>query len=194
MSLLADLRILVVEDEVLIAVEIEERLQRLGCEIVGPVGRLERALELARTTALDGALLEVNIKGGLVYRVAEELLTREVPVVFSTGYALNTLPPAFQGLPCLRKPFRAGQLEAVAREAFVGRRGKINPDCSSTFPLSAARARTERGVSGGLLGGAAGAGVGAMTGTSTPRRRGPRGGAAGAATGVLQMRRRRNKN
>lgn len=67
MSPLADLRILVVEDEMLIALEIEERLQRLGCEIVGPVGRLERALELARSTALDGALLDVNVKGGLVY-------------------------------------------------------------------------------------------------------------------------------
>jgi CheY-like chemotaxis protein len=125
---LADLRILVVEDEVLIALEIEERLQRLGCEIVGPVGRLERALELARSTALDGALLDVNIKGGLVYPVAEELLTREVPVVFSTGYAPDTLPPVFRGLPCLCKPFGAGQLETVAQEAFVGRRDKISPD------------------------------------------------------------------
>ena len=89
MSPLADLRILVVEDEVFIAWEIEERLQRLGCEVVGPVGRLEHALELARTTALDGALLDVNIKGGVVYPVAEELLARQVPVVFSTGYAPN---------------------------------------------------------------------------------------------------------
>ena len=81
MSPLADLRILVVEDEVLIALEIEERLQRLGCEIVGPVGRLERALEVARSTALDGALLDVNVKGGFVYPVAEELLARHVPVM-----------------------------------------------------------------------------------------------------------------
>ena len=129
MSPLADLRILVVEDEVLIALEIEERLQRLGCEIVGPVGRLERALELARSTALDGALLDVNVKGGLVYPVAEELLARQVPVIFSTGYAPDTLPPVFRSLPCLRKPFGTGQLETVAQEAFVGRRGKINPDC-----------------------------------------------------------------
>lgn len=128
MSPLADLRILVVEDEVLIALEIEERLQRLGCEIVGPVGRLERALELARSTALDGALLDVNVKGGLVYPVAEELLARQVPVIFSTGYAPDTLPPVFRSLPCLRKPFGTGQLETVAQEAFVGRRGKISPD------------------------------------------------------------------
>ena len=125
MSPLADLRILVVEDEVFIAWEIEERLRRLGCEVVGPVGHLEHALKLARTTALDGALLDVNIKGGVVYPVAEELLARKVPVVFSTGYASNTLPPVFRDLPCMRKPFGTGQLEAVAQEAFIGRRGKI---------------------------------------------------------------------
>ena len=127
MSPLADLRILVVEDEVLIALEIEERLERLGCEIVGPVGRLERALELARSAALDGALLDVNVKGGLVYPVAEELLARKVPVVLSTGYAPNTLLPEFRDLPCLRKPFGAGQLENMAREAFASRRGQIPP-------------------------------------------------------------------
>jgi len=125
MSPLANLRILVVEDEVFIAWEIEERLRRLGCEVVGPVGHLEHALKLARTTALDGALLDVNIKGGVVYPVAEELLARKVPVVFSTGYASNTLPPVFRDLPCMRKPFVTGQLEAVAQEAFIGRRGKI---------------------------------------------------------------------
>ena len=124
MSSLTHLRILIVEDEALLALEIEERLQRLGCEIVGPVGRLERALELARSTALDGALLDVNIKGGVVYPVAEELLARKVPVVLSTGYGANTLPPVFRDLPCLRKPFGAGQLEAVAWEAFAAR-GRI---------------------------------------------------------------------
>ena len=127
MSPLADLRILVVEDEVFIAWEIEQRLQRLGCEVVGPVGHLEHALELARTTALDGALLDVNIKGGVVYPVAEELLARKVPVVLSTGYGPNTLPPVFRDLPYLRKPFGAGQLEIMAQEAFARRRGKIPP-------------------------------------------------------------------
>jgi CheY-like chemotaxis protein len=126
-SPLADLRILVVEDEVFIASEIEERLRRLGCEVVGPVGHLNHALELARTTALDGALLDVNIKGGVVYPVVEELLAREVPVVLSTGYAPNTLPPVFRNLPYLRKPFGTGQLEIMAREAFASRRGKIPP-------------------------------------------------------------------
>ena len=124
---LADLRVLVVEDEVFIALEIEERLRRLGCAVVGPVGRLERALELARGEALDGALLDVNVKGGFVYPVAAELRTRAVPVVFSTGYAPEALPAAFRDLPVLRKPFGAGQLEAAALAAFAGRRGGAGP-------------------------------------------------------------------
>jgi CheY-like chemotaxis protein len=126
-SPLAGLRILVVEDEVFIAWEIEERLQRLGCEVVGPVGHLEHALQLARSTALDGALLDVNIKGGVVYPVAAELLARQVPVVFASGYAPGTLPAVFRDLPCLRKPFGAGQLESIAHEAFLGPRGKPTP-------------------------------------------------------------------
>jgi CheY-like chemotaxis protein len=126
-SPLADLRILVVEDEVFIAWEIEERLQRLGCQVVGPVGQLEHALQLARSAALDGALLDVNIKGGVVYPVAAELLARQVPVILSTGYAPSTLPPEFRDLPYLRKPFGVGQLEIMAQEAFASRRGKIPP-------------------------------------------------------------------
>lgn len=127
MSPLGDLRILVVEDEVYVALEIKVRLQHLGCEVVGPVGRLEQALELARSVELDGALLDVNIKGGFVYPVAEELLARDVPVVLSTGYAPDTLHPGFRTLPFLRKPFGAGQLEAVAQEVFIRRRGRIGP-------------------------------------------------------------------
>ena len=119
MSPLANLRILVVEDEIFIALEIEEQLRRLGCEVIGPVGRLERALELARTPALDGALLDVTIKGGFSFPVAAELRQRDVPVIFSTGYAPKSLPAAYQGLPCLRKPFSARQLEAAATAAFV---------------------------------------------------------------------------
>ena len=60
----------------------------------------------------------MNIKGGVVYPVAEELLSRKVPVVLSTGYAPK--PPVFRDLPCLSKPFGAGQLEAVAQEVFTG--------------------------------------------------------------------------
>jgi hypothetical protein len=60
-------------------------------------------------------------------KAAAELRARQVPMVFSTGYARDALPAAFQDLPCLRKPFSASQLEAAAWAAFVERRGQAGP-------------------------------------------------------------------
>ena len=122
MSRFTNLRILVVEDEPLIALEIEDVLLQLGYEVVGPVARLAQALELARSTALDGALLDVTVKDGFIYPVAVELQKQNVPIVFSTGYAPETLPPTFRTLPWLRKPFSTKQLEAVILATFVPRR------------------------------------------------------------------------
>ena len=67
---LAGCRILVVEDEMLIAVMIEETLQDLGCVVVGPVAKLDAALRLARDEALDAAILDVTIRGGQVYTLS----------------------------------------------------------------------------------------------------------------------------
>ena len=82
----AGLRVLVVEDEMLIAVLIEEMLQGLGCHVVGPVSRLDAALRLAHEEPLDAAILDVRIRGGQVYPVAEELLPRNIPFVLASGY------------------------------------------------------------------------------------------------------------
>ena len=82
----AGLRILVVEDEMLIAVLIEEMLQGLGCQVVGPVSRLDAALRLAHEEPLDAAILDVRIRGGQVFPVAEELPARNIPFVLASGY------------------------------------------------------------------------------------------------------------
>jgi len=79
-------RILVVEDEMLIAVTIEDALMELGCEIVGPVASLDAALDLAGREMLDGAILDVTIRGGTVFPVAEKLLARRIPFVLASGY------------------------------------------------------------------------------------------------------------
>ena len=82
----AGLRILVVEDEMLIAILIEVILQELGCHVVGPVSRLDAAMRLAHEEPLDAAILDVRIRGGQVYSVAEELLARNIPFVLASGY------------------------------------------------------------------------------------------------------------
>ena len=103
-------RILVVEDEALIAMEVEAQLRALDFSVVGPVGWLGQAMEIARDEPLDGALLDVNVKGGEVFPVAEILLARGVPVVLATGYGPENRPADFRSLTWLHKPFSARQL------------------------------------------------------------------------------------
>lgn len=110
------LRILVVEDEFLVALALEEALSIFECETVGPVGRMDEALFLARTERLDGAILDVNVHGLRTYPVAEELRARGIPFIFSTGY--ETLDPPFADAEKLKKPFDIKQLESVIRSAF----------------------------------------------------------------------------
>jgi CheY-like chemotaxis protein len=98
-------RILVVEDEMLIALMIESTLQKLGCIIVGPASRLEQAQRLASEEALDAAILDITIRGGAVYPVAEQLLARGVPFVIASGYGDWSLPEPLRNQPRLTKPF-----------------------------------------------------------------------------------------
>ena len=115
MSGLSNRRILVVEDETLIAMQIEGILLDLGCVVIGAVGRLDAALRLAADQPLDGAILDVNIQGGLVYPVADRLATRGIPFMFASGYGTWILPEGLRDLPRLMKPFRRRELETGVR-------------------------------------------------------------------------------
>jgi DNA-binding response OmpR family regulator len=108
---IAGCRVLVVEDELLIAMEIEDALQALGCQIVGPFAALDRALKVALEETFDAALLDVTIRGGKVYPVAEVLLARGIPFAFASGYGDWALPEILRDQPRLTKPFTASQLE-----------------------------------------------------------------------------------
>ena len=89
---LRGLRVLVVEDEFLVALELETMLHGLGAEVIGPLGGLDQAVACARQEALDLALLDVNVGGRLVTPVAEALAARAIPFVFCTGYGAASLP------------------------------------------------------------------------------------------------------
>ena len=109
---LAGFRVLVVEDDMLIAVYIEQMLQDLGCVVVGPVGKLDVAMQVADDEALNAAILDVNIRGGNVFPVAERLRARGIPFALASGYGDWALPEAFRNQPRLTKPFTAHELEA----------------------------------------------------------------------------------
>lgn len=112
---LKNCRVLVVEDEFLIAMLVEDVLGRLGCEVVGPAGALEPAMRLARREPLDAAILDVTIRGGQVFPVAEILLARGVPFVLASGYGDWSLPQTLKGQVRLTKPFVAADLERAVR-------------------------------------------------------------------------------
>ncbi len=105
-------RILVVEDDMMIALHVEKALQDMGCVVIGPVGKLDVALELARSERLDAAILDVTIRGGRTFPVAEQLMSRGVPFVFASGYGDWALPDAFRNQPRLTKPFTIRDLSA----------------------------------------------------------------------------------
>jgi DNA-binding response OmpR family regulator len=107
---LRGLRILVVEDEFLVALELEGMLQELGGEVIGPLGNLDQALAVAREHPLDVAVLDVNLGGRAVTPVADALAARAVPFVFCTGYDAMSLPVRHAAAPLLMKPCQAREL------------------------------------------------------------------------------------
>jgi CheY-like chemotaxis protein len=102
---LAGRRILVVEDDPLIAMLEEDLMLRLGCQVIGPAATLAEALALAATSSPQGALLDVNLRGEAVFPVADLLAKAGVPFVFVTGYGEHGLPPAHAGRLTIQKPF-----------------------------------------------------------------------------------------
>ena len=117
-SALVGRRILVVEDEMMIAMLVEDMLAELGCSVVGPAHALEAALNLARTEqGIDAALLDVNLGGQPVFAVADALREKGVPAIFSTGYGDAGLRDVDRGSPVLQKPFRAHDLAKALNEA-----------------------------------------------------------------------------
>lgn len=105
-------RVLLVEDELLIALSVESMLAELGYAVVGPVARLDEAVERARDEPLDGALLDISLGRDDVFPVAEVLAARGVPFVFASGYTGGALPDRFRGRPHLQKPFSMRQLKS----------------------------------------------------------------------------------
>ena len=111
-------RILLAEDELLVAAEIEAMLVELGCEVVGPLATVAEVKRLTGAERLDGALLDVKLRGEQVFSAVPALQARRIPVVLSSGYQSPALfPQEFRGLPMLVKPYDRAQLAALLRAA-----------------------------------------------------------------------------
>lgn len=114
-SPLHGLRMLIVEDETMVAMMVEELLESFGCEVVAVAASVKQALAVmaADTGAIDGAILDVNIAGEKVFPVADALTAKSIPFVFATGYGASGLDPGFEQHPVIAKPFRVATLSQV---------------------------------------------------------------------------------
>jgi len=109
-SALAGKRVLVVEDEYLVALLVEDMLSDAGCIVIGPFSRVRDALAAADTEVVDIAVLDVNVAGEMVFPVAHLLEKKGTPFLFVTGYGQAALPRDKPGWVACKKPFQSGHL------------------------------------------------------------------------------------
>ncbi len=121
------MRVLVVEDEPLIAMDLGSALRGAGCEVVGPVSRLDRALRHVDEGGLDAAVLDINLGGETVFALADVLALRDVPFVFLTGYDRSALPERLRDRPLSGKPFSSRSLLALLERTVAPRRRPRHP-------------------------------------------------------------------
>ena len=105
--------ILVVEDETLVALDIIGQLEAAGADVIGPAGNVASALELIAQHQFDAALLDGNLGGDPVDKIAAALARRNVPFAFVSGYSRDSLPASFSDAELLSKPFEEHQLLAI---------------------------------------------------------------------------------
>ena len=100
------LSVFVVEDEALVLMNLEDMLEELGCQVLGPAMRIDRAEQIVQDgMSADVAILDVNVAGEMIFPFARRLAERNIPIVFATGYGRSGLPDDFNDYPILQKPY-----------------------------------------------------------------------------------------
>ncbi|MEW5686148.1 MAG: response regulator [Pseudomonadota bacterium] len=121
-SLLEDLRVLIVEDEFLVAALLEDTLSAFGCRVIGPASTVEEGLELIGSERIEAAVLDVNIDGVPVFPVADALAAKGVPFIFATGYGRAGVAQRHGERNILEKPYESRSLRHALESAVRGRR------------------------------------------------------------------------
>ncbi|CAN7647253.1 response regulator [Phenylobacterium sp. LjRoot225] len=125
-SPLSGRRVLVVEDEMLVALLLQDMLADLGCVVIGPAASVDEALSLIETQFLDTAVLDVNLSGQMSYPVADALLIRHVPFVFSTGYSSNRLQEGYRTQRAVQKPYHMTELRNALADGLAQAKSSAN--------------------------------------------------------------------
>lgn len=106
-------RALVVEDEMMVLMNIEYMLADMGCATIFAASTVETALAIVATENVDFAILDVNLEGRPSYAVADALVPRDIPFVFSTGYSDNRIEAQYADRPIVKKPYSEDDLAAA---------------------------------------------------------------------------------
>ena len=126
------MRILIAEDESFIAFELAAMLERLGCAVIGPVSRIDEVLQHATDGRCDGALLDVNLRGRLIFEIMPELQALGLPLIITSGYQdITFFPVNLRTLPRVGKPVDESELRRVCEQVFgspLSERGPGRPD------------------------------------------------------------------
>jgi CheY-like chemotaxis protein len=124
-------RILLVEDESLIAMMMDQTLRELDLDVVGPFGTVHEALEAIEQESVDAGILDINLGGEMAYPIAHILQARKVPFVFMTGYGAETVTAPFSDARIFQKPLEREML----RELFVANVGDLTPVKAAAFVI-----------------------------------------------------------
>jgi len=119
---LTTIRVLLVEDEIMIRMMVADMVEQLGHAVAAEAGDVARAAELARIGLFDLAILDVNLNGKKSFPVADIIVRRRIPLIFASGYALSNIPTAYSSAPKLQKPFQIGTLAKAITAAREGAR------------------------------------------------------------------------
>ncbi len=107
------LRVLIVEDETLVAMLVEEYLLELGCEVAFSASRVAKAIKSLQICGIDAAVLDLNVAGESILPLVEALHQRDIPFIFASGYGARGVDARWSGRPVLQKPFTEADLQAA---------------------------------------------------------------------------------
>jgi two-component SAPR family response regulator len=106
-------RVLLVEDEILVAMMMRDILSDLGFSVIGPFSRLSEAMVAAVHNEIDAGIVDINLGGEFVYPVADVLVARGIPFVFVTGYGVESIEGRFGSVPIIKKPVQRQALQKI---------------------------------------------------------------------------------
>lgn len=120
-------RVLLVEDEMMIAMMLEDVLEDLGYEVAGIAATVDAALHLIHTQSFEVAILDLNLSGASSLPVAEVLAQQGCPFILSTGYAATSLPEKFAPYPTLQKPYELATLQTLLSQLLSQATPQVRP-------------------------------------------------------------------